>query len=196
MKAIEHEGAKSVLLTSSYSVADYERMKAKKDREGIADLIEARFTERYLDPVDNKTAWSERSGFAIMAISCLLVETLESFSRGWPSTDRRSEAAFCSFFDRWDAFKDFRGSAREFYRHVRCGILHQAETTGGWRILRKGDLVNSKRRVVNAAKFVKRLRAVVHTYGKRLRTGKWDGEDWRNLRRKMESVCANAVAHS
>ena len=36
---------------------------------------------------------------------------------------------FRLFFDAVDSFKAFRG--RDLYKHVRCGILHQAETTGG-----------------------------------------------------------------
>ena len=46
-----------------------------------------------------------------------------------------------SFFDVESAFAPFRGHVRDFYKGVRCGILHQAETTMGWRIRRDGDLV-------------------------------------------------------
>ena len=38
-------------------------------------------------------------GFTIMAVSCLMVESLESFCRGWEhSKGKRGELAFCHFF--------------------------------------------------------------------------------------------------
>jgi len=72
----------------------------------------------------------------MMAVSCLMIEALECFLQGWSSSENRSKAAFCLFFDAHDQFKDLRGYGQHFYKNVRCGILHQAETTGGWRIRR------------------------------------------------------------
>src|SRR2546425_3631915 len=102
-------------------------------------MIRRRFNERYLDPVfDNP----KRHGFAMVAVCCLMVETLESFRNGWKSTSDKGkgEAAFCGFFQTHDEFKDLRPVAHEFYRAVRCGILHQAETTHSWRIHRESGL--------------------------------------------------------
>ncbi len=111
----------------------YSEMHQSKDRPGIAGLIRRRFEERYLNPIlDNP----ERHGFAMLAICCLMVEALESFRHGWKNTAEtgKSEAAFCGFFQAHEEFRELRPVAHEFYRAVRCGILHQAETTHSWRV--------------------------------------------------------------
>src|SRR5690349_18373768 len=115
-------------------------MLRNRDRASIARLIEFRFTERYLDPaLDNP----KRHGFAMLAVCCLMVEALESFRNGWKGTQGVKggcEGAFSSFFEAHDQFKDLRPVASEFFKHVRCGILHQAETTGRWTVNRSAEL--------------------------------------------------------
>lgn len=180
----------SVKLSSSCTVARYRDWVRAKDRDSIADFVVHRFEERYLDPVDVDP--QRKNGFTIMAVSCLMVEALESFIRGWPESRNKSELAFCSFFSRWNAFSDFRPVVGPFYKHVRCGILHQAETTGGWRILRTGPLRVD--RTINAAKFARALRAVLHEYSKSLRTEDWSSVTWQAFRKKMEAVCRNTKA--
>src|ERR1051326_900906 len=116
---------------SAITVRKYADLRTNAEQQLIADMLHRRFTERYLDPaLDN----SGRHGFAVLAICCLMVEALESFRNGWKSSSGKSEEAFCSFFQAHDEFKDLRPVAHDFYRAVRCGILHQAETTDGWRV--------------------------------------------------------------
>jgi hypothetical protein len=72
-------------------------------------------------------------GFAIMALDCLLMETLQSFRTGRPNperaNDRLSTQAFVDFLTQRSAFKTYfdEPKARLFYDHFRCGILHQGE---------------------------------------------------------------------
>lgn len=106
---------------------------SEDNRAAIADFLWTRFDERYFTPFEPLTI-SERNGFMIMATCCLVIEALEAFRQGWESSEGRSQLAFCSFLDRETEFHVFKGYAQPFYKHVRCGILHQAETTGGWTI--------------------------------------------------------------
>src|SRR5712692_9821188 len=118
-------GDSSLCWKSRTTVADYENMVAKSKKREIIAFIRDRFTERYVTPL--KVIRKEnKSGFCTMAICCLMIEALESFWQGWPDTKApgQSRHAFCSFFDRSDNLKDFRGHAGEFWRHVRYGILH------------------------------------------------------------------------
>ncbi len=70
-----------------------------------------------------------------MAISCLMIGALESFWQGWADARQRSREAFRSFFQRCAGqgleLDIFTKLADDFYEGVRCGILHQAETTSG-----------------------------------------------------------------
>ena len=76
-------------------VRDYKNWKAAADQQKLSKLIVNRLTERYIDPV---LETASPNGFTSMAVSCLLIETLEAFYQGWPSTENRSQLAFCLFF--------------------------------------------------------------------------------------------------
>ncbi len=176
-----------VRLSSSYTVTQYLALVDAKDVNSIATFVVERFEDRYIKAIDLEP--SRKNGFTMMAICCLMIEALESFQRGWPNSKAKSDLAFCSFFSRWAPFSTFSPVAHEFYVHVRCGILHQAETTGGWRILRSGALRADT--TINATKFMTALRSVLHSYGALLRNGQWESPIWVAFRKKMEAVCAN-----
>lgn len=175
---------------TAITVRDYSSLHGAKDRPKIAGLIRLRFTERYLDPaLDNR----KRHGFSILAIGCLMIEALESFRNGWKNTSRNSEAAFCSFFQAHDEFKDLRPVAHDFYHAVRCGILHQAETTDSWRVHREGGLFAESGgvRSVSASEFGARLRSVLDRYHDDLANGDWNDQIWVKARKKLQSICHN-----
>ena len=180
----------SVKLSSACTVDEYRKHEQSKDRERIAVFIDERFVERYITPVETST---KRHGFATMAVSCLMVEALESFWRGWPNSKSRSELAFCSFFQRTPQLAVFQGHVPAFYQHVRCGILHQAETTGGWRIRATGPLFDARAKTINANAFLSVLRSAVNDYATQLRAADWSSDVWTNCRKKMDSICANCV---
>jgi len=110
-----------------------------------------RLEDRYLDPLkaikENGTYKGE--GFSIMAIICSLVEFLESTYQGINYRYRRagdpplgtfeyggSSDIFVSFLTLRSPFnKDFDATkAEDFYKYVRCGLLHEARTKGKWTI--------------------------------------------------------------
>jgi hypothetical protein len=177
----------SVKISDSCSVAEYHQLEKGMERAAIASVIVARFEGRYLDPVS--VHCGKKNGFTMMAVSCLMIEALESFCCGWIDTRNKSESAFLGFFSRWPTFKVFESVSGDFYRHVRCGILHQAETTGGWRILRSGPLL--REHTINATKFLNALRSVLGDYADALRESEWDSDLWKAARTKMDAVCRN-----
>lgn len=175
---------------TAITVRDYSNMHSAKDRTKIADLIRLRFSERYLDPVlDNP----KRHGFSMLAVGCLMVEALESFRNGWKNTSGKSEAAFCSFFQAHVEFKDLRPVAHDFYRAVRCGILHQAETTDRWRVHRESGLFveNGGVRSVSASEFGKGLKSVLDRYHHDLDVADWNDQIWAKARKKLQAICHN-----
>src|SRR3990170_2299006 len=83
-------------LSSSVTIGKYRQFEANENREEIAKFILERFTERYITPLLGDT--KKKHGFCIMAISCLMIEALESFRQGWCDTNGKSKKAFESFF--------------------------------------------------------------------------------------------------
>lgn len=182
------EPLENIKLSNACTVSQYMHMVATQDKVAIADFIEQRFLERYLNPVTLKC--NSKNGFSIMAISCLMIEALECYKQGRANSKSLSRRMFKDFFHSHTQFSSFRRVSSDFYDHVRCGILHQAETTGGWRIVRKGPLIEGK--VINATKFERALREAFTDYCIRLKVEDWDSPVWESFKQKMESVCANS----
>jgi hypothetical protein len=125
--------------------ADIEHGRETGKKPLIEKFIRHRLEHRYIEPLKGA-----KSGFLIMAVSCLLIETLQSFLEGWDDSDGKSKTAFDDFFRlNADLFPNFKNSfpmvphpkkpgknIGAFYLHIRCGILHQAETTGDYSIVR------------------------------------------------------------
>ena len=84
--------------------------------------------------------------------------------------------------------------AIDFYKSIRCGILHQAETTNAWRILRRNSLLDKSNRTINATKFVKALEKSLDNYVQTLRTEDFTSTIWKRALLKIEDVCENCNA--
>lgn len=182
----------NVKLSSLTTISDYEDMLREEDKEAIANFIFQRLSERYIIPLENVPI-SYKNGFSIMANSCLLIETYESFRQGWDSTSAKDRIPFKSFFERELLFKEFKVHSYEFYLNVRCGILHQGETKKGWKITRKANLplltIDDKR--INANKFIRTLKEVLKLYSVSLKNADWNDDIWINCRDKIEFIIQN-----
>jgi hypothetical protein len=102
-----------------------------------------------------------------MVICCLVIEALESFYQGNADTRGAGEKTFGEFFARPTPLSVFGHEYGEgadwFYKNISCGILHQSETKGGWRIHRKDLLLDTSQKSINAAAFLSKLRKTVET---------------------------------
>ena len=99
------------------------------------DIFSDRIYGRFLAPVEAIEKHSDDkirrfSGFSILAIDCLIIETLYQFYNGVDETNIKHQDAFWRFFRTSTYFKPHftRKIAYKFYTHFRCGILHQAQT--------------------------------------------------------------------
>lgn len=176
-----------------FKISDYEfaiNRKYDKDKNSIAEAIKRRLIQRYIAPGETL---ENKNGFSIMANCCLLIETFESFHRGWSQAPNGADT-FCKFFNRNNKFNEFTGNDLPslFYKNIRCGILHQGETTGGWRIKRNQ---NSKLifddKIIDANHFRDDLKSVVENYFDDLKTKGWDAYEWKMLKKKMKSLIRN-----
>lgn len=181
-------------LTGDITVKEAREWIASKDessKSNLIRLIDHRFTNRYLkhlDPTIND------SGFFKMAICCLMIETMESFKQGEKNTKGKSKQMFIDFFETEEAFfPEFKDVSIDFYNNIRCGILHQAETTNAWRILRVGFLLNKSERTINADKFVKALKSSLENYINNLKENNINDTEgiWPKAILKINDICNN-----
>lgn len=180
------------------TVEKYEEWRGSANTREIADFLYERHFRRYLKPFtyesnDYKTNY--KNGFAMMASYCLLIETIEGFYRGWSKS--RNELAFLKFFTRDKRFSEFSVDdiPTQFYKNVRCGILHQGETTGGWLISRKDKdpLLSKANRAINANKFGEKLIESLDDYKSELKQSEWNSELWNHAKERMKSLINNCT---
>lgn len=175
-------------IASAFTLRQYKTARDAENRQEIAEAIQRRFTERYIEPALRPRV---RHGFTMMAISCLMIEAFVSLQKGWKTSDGKGELAVSTFFDESDHFREFRGHGKAFYKNVRCGILHQAETSEGWKIVRTGPLFDLETHTINADLFLPKLKEVLDTFCEKLKTLNWNGPEWRSVRKKMNAICEN-----
>lgn len=179
------------------SIEDYLNLVKKQDKTKISEFIYQRFYTRYIKPFEyseKRYKKMHKNGFSIMANCCLLIESLESFKNGWETTDRKSQKAFESFFKSEPEFEEIKKARLEqdFYKNIRCGILHQAETTNGWTIDRiSNKYFNAKTKKIDATKFMEKTKKTLKCYKDKLKNDDWDSEIWDNFRRKMRKIISN-----
>jgi hypothetical protein len=182
------------------TISDYNEMLNNKDevekKKILADFIYNRLHARYIRPYtfnDDEYRKKYKNGFSMMASFCLLIETLQSFKKGWGDTRGKSKEAFRDFFTNNACFPEFNPELGEkIYVNIRCGIMHQGETKGGWKITRKGnELYNHETNTLNAIIFGKRMEDSLNQYRKDLMDSDWDLDNWKNFRKKMVSIIKN-----
>lgn len=175
----------STKLSSSTTVARYKKLEAAGDRKALSQFFIERFDERYFQPIEKSQS---KHGFTVLAVACLVIETLESFYQGLPDTKNVSAKMFKDFLARDTVLNILAGGNDWFYKEIRCGILHQSESRGGWRVLRRGPLLDAQAKTLNASVILRALRHEVLQYAQRIQT---DELVWSDFRKKMGAVCAN-----
>jgi hypothetical protein len=190
-------------------------------------VFERRMNERFFRCIESLLKSDEEPaenqpivpGFAIIALCCLLVETLQSFYEGGPAQGPRLPDGACpypsgcakepstarpfkEFLKRSPHFNsDFHNSEirGDFSQHVRNALLHEAETRQGWLIRKsvpRGRIVEGKRGkyVLNRTAFYNALRAEFSDYIALLDDPSKQTER-KHFLTKMDSLCL-AELHS
>ena len=184
----------------------------------LVRFLEERYSERFFKPIRclREAAGNEQGyGFAIMALCCLLIETIQCYRQGLPSLSKEdldfmegsdlnsnapqdyklvppwpfkkgSEDAFVNFFSELKHQQYLPGvEGVEFYKKVRCGLLHQAQTKGTWRLSRTGKFWNPSEKSINRDEFAQRLEECFGDYLKQLKEVNWNDPSWMSAGKKI-----------
>lgn len=159
------------------------------------DIFEDRIRGRYLDIV-SEFEDLPYAGFAVLALDCLLIETLQQFKEGKPETPSSKSGEYFERFLTETSFGEFfdKARAKRFYEQIRCGILHQAEVKESSRVLIRHneplvrDTPDGKGLIINRKKFHRRLVDEFEAYVAALRDSK--NSDLREkFKKKMDHIC-------
>ena len=184
-------------ISKDYSTEDWKKLKfdSEQDWEEACKIFYDRLYSRFLKPIEMIENYNF-SGFTIMALDCLLIETYQQFYEGKNETPyRESKKYFKQFFNNTNFKEDFKEEmVGMFYDHVRCGILHQAETKSNTKIRITDNLPvvkytkNKDGIIINREKFHKKLVAIIKSYIEDLKNP--TNENLRkNFRKKMNFIC-------
>lgn len=170
-------------------------------------------------------------GFAIVNLQCSLIETIESLINGWiyhndnkseikngwytriiqessrtkkhmnPDENLKNEDIFVSFFKNREPFIKYNIDGSDFYKSVRCGLLHETQTKNNWKIkfdtlktgLSYGE--NEEEKIIFRENFQRDLEIVIADYKKAIVNGLcvWDRSNIALIRQnilfKFNHIC-------
>jgi hypothetical protein len=137
-----------------------------------------RLESRYLKPIGLLQDKGNRQGegFSIVSIQCAMLEFLAACRHGLiyrhgtpqqPFEYSGSRDLFVSFLSETEPFDTLftRDAAVEFYRQVRCALLHEARTKGFWTIHTAGPVgVDCSRKVIYRNTFQHLIEIYIKSY--------------------------------
>jgi hypothetical protein len=200
-------------LSIGWTLSRVEKCLETGDKSSLAAMIQQRYEERFLEPIRTlrlAPSHVRGFGFAIMALCSLLIESLQSYRYGLPTTNEGEYPAFESFnpptkyqipkVERKtgkQTFKDFFSlnlhktlfpgvQGEVFYSAIRNGLLHQAQTKNGWKIrIAQPEMWNASDKIVDRNKFAHALNCAFNQYIEELNRASWDDDVWLKARRKI-----------
>ncbi len=125
------------------------------------ELFKSRMQDKFFDPIEKiiKEKRLKGEGFAIVTVQCALIESLAAFRQGKIFNHEKNEKSlsyeyrnsykvYVDFLNSVDIFRDnfftidSKGrkqngkpfEAGDFYKNVRCGLIHEGKTKGNWTI--------------------------------------------------------------
>ena len=190
------EKTNSMRISASYTVDDWKGLafSSEVDWELAVDMFKDRLKTRYLDHI-NLLISRKTSGFAVLSLDCVLVETMQQFRNGVKNTPYgKGQQYFIDFLTGTAFARHFtKKTEKNFYTEIRCGLLHQSEAEGTSRIKRgPRPLValtaDQKSIVVNVHRFHDLLKEVVESYSQELLQPE-SVEARTAFRKKMNFIC-------
>jgi hypothetical protein len=199
-------------LAANWTASEVRSCLRRKDKDGLIRFLRERHQERFFQPIRHLKVAPENIqgyGFAVMALCALLVETIQSYRDGLPTTYSRElgrlrnrsrvptayripqtpqvngKKTFQRFFRAYQ--KNFGGlSGAHFYRNIRNGLLHQGQTKAGWTLWKRGSRVwDAKQKKIFRDDFAESLETSFEIYLAALEKQKWNSRLWTNTARKI-----------
>lgn len=179
------------LISPNYHYSDWQKLGLNDEGEwNVAiDIVEDRIKGRFSKWID-QIETSRFSGFAVIALDCLLLETIYGFQQGASTKD--TKAAYKSLLT--SSFLGFdQATAESFTENVRHGVIHDTETRKGWLIEMSRPAEGIVERdslgtfVLNRIHFHAALKELLDDWLARLRSGD-DIDARQKMKTRMEQI--------
>ncbi|MFN3969282.1 hypothetical protein [Flavobacterium sp.] len=217
-------------IAGNLTIKDWEDLVGKEDEDlkinyennkkwGLAfHFFEERIKTRYLNPIQAvlNIDLNTGEGFAVINLQCSLIETAESFINGYkyeypdfimPSGGKYKKGSvgiFKSFFDNREPFKSLKINGEDFYKSIRCALLHETQTKNNWKIKqdfeKKGKSFEDEDgfKIIYRENFQRDLEALIYNYKNAIINGeKFNGISACELREnfitKFNHICKQSL---
>lgn len=133
-------------ISPAYDANDWTQLDIARpeDWHTASAIVKDRLDGRFLRYAGNCLR-SPYSGFVVLAIDSLVVETLQQFREGLEHGQNQSRRLVMDSLATKRFQPDFHEDARrDFYYDIRCGLLHQAEANRMWLVRRGGSSMLGK----------------------------------------------------
>jgi len=180
------------LISPQYRLDRWKALRFDKedDWQKAIEIVEDRIRGRFVIWID-KVASEQFSGFVVIALDCLMLETLNGFMTG------KKSAGDCSVYEEFlSTQKHFnldKDIARSFCTNVRNGLIHDTVTKRKWLVEKTkpdGKIVEKDcdgNFVLNRSLFHAALKSEFEDWLAELRKGNTKARE--NLRKRMNQVC-------
>jgi hypothetical protein len=175
-------------ISPRYTVEDWNAaFRGEPDWNRAIDIVKDRIEGRFIRWIDLLLP-KEFSGFAIIALDCLLLETLYGFLNGASTGDTKTSYKTILM---GPPFSFDENLATEFYKNVRNGVVHDTETRKGWTIRMTPQTKTIERDlsggwILNRTMFHSALKTAFEDWIAQLRAG--DETLRENMRRRMDEI--------
>jgi hypothetical protein len=204
--------SRDIQLATNWRVSRVRRSLRRKNIAELVMFLRARHNERFFEPIrvlKGAHGNYQGYGFAMMTLCSLLIETIQSFRDGLPTT-YGAELARCRRLSRVPApfqipsglrvngkqafqrfFRTYRGhfpgvNAIRFYKNVRNGLLHQGQTKAGWTISQSGPhAFDAASKIIYRNNFTVALEECFEDYLRELGNATWTDSVWVHASRKI-----------
>jgi len=185
----------AIRISPKYASTDWQEISASESRDWgkAVKIVRDRLVGRYLRFADENLK-NQYSGFVVLALDCLLAETIEQFRAGATTGKNKSEKYITMFLSspRFQPYFD-KEARKHFYEDIRCGLLHQAEAKEMW-LVRRGSGTMLKKAgdgrsyIIEVKQFHNAVHKTLEDYFKQL-VDPTEDKLRNNLWKKMNHIC-------
>lgn len=181
-----------IRISPRYWLSDWQGLnfEVEADWQKAIDIVEDRIKGRFVRWID-QIVDEDFSGFVVVALDCLLLETLYGFQQGQSTRD--TQRLYAHFLTSSMRFGFDQPTATFFYKDVRCGIVHDTETRRGW-IIRwdpQEHIVEKDKDgnfIMNRSMFHAAIKGELDDWLERLRNGDTDARE--KMKKRMQDIIA------
>lgn len=163
------------------------------DWDKAVAIVRDRLVGRYLRFADENLK-DPYSGFVVLALDCLLAETIEQFRAG-EITGRGKSKKYITKFLSGPRFQPYfvKEACKHFYEDIRCGLLHQGEAKEMWLVRRGSSTLlqkagNGRGYIIDVKRFHSAVHETLEDYFQQL-VDPAEDKLRTNLWKKMDHIC-------